>query len=100
MMARTYVTFTVEVTVPAGTDVYIGILPPNIDYNTWGPDAREWKPERWMSPLPQSVGEAHIPGVVSQNDLPGGKPGMHRLQVRAARDQCVLATYLRSARPR
>ncbi|EJD49639.1 cytochrome P450 [Auricularia subglabra TFB-10046 SS5] len=52
-----------EVTVPTGTDVYIGILPPNIDYATWGPDAREWKPERWMGPLPQSVGEAHIPGV-------------------------------------
>lgn len=52
-----------EIAVPAGTDVYVAVLPPNTDYAIWGPDAREWKPERWLAPLPPSVGEAHIPGV-------------------------------------
>ncbi|KZW02809.1 cytochrome P450 [Exidia glandulosa HHB12029] len=54
-----------ELTVPAGTDIYLGILPTNIDYETWGPDAREWKPERWLNQLPKTVGDAHIPGVYS-----------------------------------
>ncbi|KZW02812.1 cytochrome P450 [Exidia glandulosa HHB12029] len=52
-----------ELTVPAGTHIYLGILPTNIDYETWGPDAREWKPERWLNQLPKTVGDAHIPGV-------------------------------------
>ena len=29
------------------------------------PDALEWKPERWLSPLPQAVIDAHLPGVYS-----------------------------------
>ncbi|GLB40486.1 putative cytochrome P450 [Lyophyllum shimeji] len=28
-------------------------------------DAAEWKPERWLSPLPQAVQDAHIPGIYS-----------------------------------
>ncbi|KAI0073418.1 hypothetical protein K474DRAFT_1710699 [Panus rudis PR-1116 ss-1] len=28
-------------------------------------DAKEWKPERWLSPLPQSVVDEHIPGIYS-----------------------------------
>ncbi|KAH9949937.1 cytochrome P450 [Amylocystis lapponica] len=31
----------------------------------WGEDALEWKPERWLSPLPQAVTDARIPGVYS-----------------------------------
>ncbi len=31
----------------------------------WGDDAHEWKPERWLSPLPKAVEDAHIPGVYS-----------------------------------
>lgn len=29
----------------------------------WGEDADEWKPERWLSPLPDAVLNANIPGV-------------------------------------
>ncbi|KAI0312384.1 cytochrome P450, partial [Amylostereum chailletii] len=29
----------------------------------WGPDADQWKPERWLSPLPENVAAAHIPGI-------------------------------------
>jgi len=31
----------------------------------WGPDVYEWKPERWLNPLPESVTNARIPGVYS-----------------------------------
>lgn len=52
-----------EIQVPRGTDVYVGIMATNTDASIWGADAREWKPERWLSPLPQSVTDAKIPGV-------------------------------------
>ena len=31
----------------------------------WGEDAEEWKPERWLSPLPESVAEAKVPRIYS-----------------------------------
>lgn len=31
-----------------------------------GPDALEFKPERWLSPLPDAVGDAALPGVYFQ----------------------------------
>lgn len=31
----------------------------------WGPDALEFKPERWLSPLPESVVITHLPSVYS-----------------------------------
>ena len=52
-----------EIFVPAGTEMVIGILPINRDKAIWGEDAEEFKPERWMSPLPSSVTDARIPGV-------------------------------------
>ncbi|TFK18274.1 cytochrome P450 [Coprinopsis marcescibilis] len=54
-----------EVMVPRGTDLNVSIVSCNRDPLIWGPDAHEWKPERWLSPLPQSVAEARIPGVYS-----------------------------------
>lgn len=32
---------------------------------TWGEDADEFKPERWLENLPSSVVEAKVPGVYS-----------------------------------
>jgi len=52
-----------EVFVPKGTNVYIHIYNLNRDPSIWGADAAEWKPERWLAPLPESVQEAHIQGV-------------------------------------
>ncbi|KAI0028309.1 cytochrome P450 [Vararia minispora EC-137] len=53
-----------ELFVPGGgTMVYVSIVGVNRDKAIWGPDAGEWKPERWLSPLPDSVTEARIPGV-------------------------------------
>lgn len=54
-----------EIAVPKGTDITIGILAANRSTALWGPDAHEWKPERWLSPLPDTVTNAHIPGVYS-----------------------------------
>ncbi|KAF6748100.1 cytochrome P450 [Ephemerocybe angulata] len=54
-----------EILVPAGTGVFVSILSCNRDPKIWGPDADEWKPERWLSPLPDSVAEARVPGVYS-----------------------------------
>ena len=33
--------------------------------SVWGEDACEWKPERWLKPLPSSVTDARIAGVYS-----------------------------------
>ncbi|KAF9455886.1 cytochrome P450 [Collybia nuda] len=52
-----------EILVPAGTIVHVGIKAANQSRVVWGPDALEWKPERWLSPLPQTVLDANIPGV-------------------------------------
>jgi hypothetical protein len=27
------------------------------------PDAHEWKPERWLSPLPETITDSKVPGV-------------------------------------
>ncbi|KAH9929191.1 cytochrome P450 [Fomitopsis serialis] len=54
-----------EIPVPEGTIVHIGILASNRNPALWGPDAAEWKPERWLNPLPDVVKDAHIPGVYS-----------------------------------
>jgi hypothetical protein len=56
---------TSEVFVPTGTLVIMGLLETNSDPRIWGPDAREWKPERWLKPLPQSVKDVKMPGVYS-----------------------------------
>ncbi|EIM90577.1 cytochrome P450 [Stereum hirsutum FP-91666 SS1] len=54
-----------EIFVPKGTSILINIPAVNTDPGTWGPDAAEWKPERWLSPLPETVADARIPGVYS-----------------------------------
>ncbi|KAJ7328869.1 cytochrome P450 [Mycena albidolilacea] len=41
--------------IPKGQIIYIPILAVNTDKDIWGPDAREWKPERWET-IPDEVG--------------------------------------------
>ena len=55
--------FISEIFVPKETTIFIGIRASNRNKSLWGEDADEFKPERWLSPLPAAVGEAHIPGV-------------------------------------
>jgi len=54
-----------EILVPKGTYIQIGIQGSNWNKAVWGEDALEWKPERWLSPLPSAVEQAKIPGVYS-----------------------------------
>ena len=55
-----------EILVPKGTDIVVSIMSANKDKRIWGEDANEWKPSRWLSPLPESSQKAHLPGVYSQ----------------------------------
>lgn len=52
-----------EVVVPKGTLILPCLGHCNRNKDLWGEDADEWKPERWLSPLPSTVTEAHVPGV-------------------------------------
>lgn len=54
-----------EIRMPKGTDVYVGILGSNINSDLWGEDAFEWKPDRWLGPLPDELVEARLPGIYS-----------------------------------
>ena len=52
-----------RVFVPKGTPVMVCIRSVNSDPSRWGKDSYEWKPERWLSPLPEKVTDARLPGV-------------------------------------
>lgn len=52
-----------EIFVPKDTSVFVGINASNTNTALWGADAYEWKPERWLKPLPDAVLDAKIPGV-------------------------------------
>ena len=54
-----------EIAVPQGTPIVISLLGYNRNKAVWGEDANEWKPERWLNPLPRSVEEARVPGIYS-----------------------------------
>lgn len=54
-----------EVVVPKGTVVITHYQASNSDPALWGEDVEEWKPERWLAPLPSAVEDARIPGVYS-----------------------------------
>lgn len=54
-----------EIFIPKKTVVLTHYQGSNSDPALWGEDAEEWKPERWLAPLPGAVEEARIPGVYS-----------------------------------
>jgi len=54
-----------EIPIPSNTNVIVGTLAANRNPEIWGPDAYEWKPERWLKPLPETVPSAHMPGIYS-----------------------------------
>ncbi|CCM02686.1 uncharacterized protein FIBRA_04792 [Fibroporia radiculosa] len=54
-----------ELPISKGTNVLIGVLGCNANKALWGEDAFDWKPERWLSPLPSAVTKNPIPGVYS-----------------------------------
>ncbi|KAG6907131.1 hypothetical protein DXG01_010435 [Tephrocybe rancida] len=54
-----------SILVPKNTKIIIAILNANKDPLLWGPDTLEWKPERWLAPLPEAVQEAPMAGIYS-----------------------------------
>ncbi|KAI0314380.1 cytochrome P450 [Amylostereum chailletii] len=50
-----------ELVVPKGVEFVVDILGVNRDPTIWGPDAAEWKPERWLSPSTEV--KVQVPGV-------------------------------------
>lgn len=54
-----------QIPLPKNTTVFIGLISANTYKGIWGPDGHQWKPERWLSPLPEAVTESKIPGVYS-----------------------------------
>ncbi|KAH9886464.1 cytochrome P450 [Cubamyces lactineus] len=54
-----------EIVIPRGTNILIGIMACNRNKAIWGEDASEWKPERWLRPLPEALEKASMPGVYS-----------------------------------
>jgi cytochrome P450 len=54
-----------EVIVPRGTTIVVGLRSMNRAEEYWGDDSREWKPERFLAPLPPKLLEAHVPGIYS-----------------------------------
>lgn len=54
-----------EIVVPKGTPIVIGILACNESKTLWGEDALDWRPERWLSPPPETLMDAHVPGIYS-----------------------------------
>ncbi|KAH7323365.1 cytochrome P450 [Rhizoctonia solani] len=54
-----------EMYIKKGTRVLVSLSRANRCRETWGDDAEEFHPERWLNPLPRSVYEAKLPGVYS-----------------------------------
>ncbi|EKM49766.1 uncharacterized protein PHACADRAFT_214286 [Phanerochaete carnosa HHB-10118-sp] len=88
-----------EIVVPKDTTVFISIRGCNRSTAIWGEDALEWKPERWLQPLPKTLGEAHVPGIYANlmTFLGGGRAclGFKFSQLEM---KVVLAVMLRSFR--
>ncbi|KAI0648481.1 cytochrome P450 [Trametes meyenii] len=54
-----------SVPVKKGMMVLTDLYACNTNEELWGEDAKEWKPDRWLKPLPRALEEAPIPGVYS-----------------------------------
>ena len=52
-----------QIHVPKGTVIVPGLLTCNTDKNMWVEDALQWRPERWLIPLPETVQQAQIPSI-------------------------------------
>ncbi|KAH9949903.1 cytochrome P450 monooxygenase [Amylocystis lapponica] len=86
-----------EIPIPKNTQIEVGILGSNRNKAIWGKDAYEWKPERWLSPLPQSVVDAHIPGLYSNlMTFLGGGRGCIGFKFSELEMKAVLCTLLPS----
>ena len=54
-----------SVPLPKGTTIIADITGINTDEGLWGPDAKTWRPERWLEGIPPSVVKSRVPSVYS-----------------------------------
>jgi len=54
-----------EVHIPKGTGIMIGVTGANGNPKIWGDDSYIWNPDRWLSPLPDTVIQTQFPGIYS-----------------------------------
>ncbi|CAE6474322.1 unnamed protein product [Rhizoctonia solani] len=54
-----------NICVKEGTHLYLSLGSVNRDRQTWGDDADQFNPSRWLSSLPTSVTDSRIPGIYS-----------------------------------
>ncbi|CCM06150.1 uncharacterized protein FIBRA_09623 [Fibroporia radiculosa] len=86
-----------EIPITKGMKVVVGILGCNLSKSLWGEDAREWKPERWLSPLPSAVTKNTIPGVYANlMSFLGGKRGCIGFKFSEMEMKVVLSVLLSS----
>ncbi|KAI9458421.1 cytochrome P450 [Lactarius psammicola] len=89
-----------EIFVPNNTNVFVQMYNLNRDPSIWGPDAAEWKPERWSAPLPEGVSKANIQGVYANTMTFIGGPRscigfkFSQLEIKAALSQIIPAFRL------
>ncbi|KAI0336162.1 cytochrome P450 [Cubamyces sp. BRFM 1775] len=87
------------IAVPKGTRVIGDIYGCNRNSALWGPDAHEWRPERWIEGLPKAVEDAHVPGVYSNlmTFIGGGRAciGFKFAQVEIKTVLCVLLQHFK-----
>jgi len=86
-----------EIFVPSGTNISVSIIGTNRNPDIWGKDAYEWKPERWLSPLPDSVTQAHVPGTYSSlMTFMGGRRACIGFQFAQLEIKVVISTLVES----
>jgi len=86
-----------EIPCPKGTVIWVGISTANTSKNIWGQDAREWKPDRWLTSDP--VAKAKLPGVfASMMTFMGGERGCIGYRMAILELKIVAATLIPSFR--
>nr|ANC28039.1 cytochrome P450 [Polyporus umbellatus] len=84
-----------EVFIPKDTPVFVHFQASNTSRRLWGEDAYEWKPERWLAPLPEALEDARVPGVYSNlMTFSGGLRSCIGFQFAQLEMKVVLATLL------
>ncbi|TFY56716.1 hypothetical protein EVJ58_g7467 [Rhodofomes roseus] len=81
--------------VTKGSQYLVGFIGCNMSKGLWGEDALEWKPERWLAPLPATVIGSRIPGVYSNlMTFSGGKRACIGFKFSEMEIKVVLAVLL------
>nr|AEB40223.1 cytochrome P450 monooxygenase [Antrodia cinnamomea] len=84
-----------EVPIPKGTEIIVGTIGINCSKALWGEDASEWRPERWLSPLPDALSNARVPGVYSNlMTFHGGKRACIGFKFSETEMKCIMSVLL------